>query len=563
MLVLGEQPMALTYKHYILGILVLLMVAAPPVWWVCFRAVPLRISVETTYITEPLTADGTNVDYFLALEKLLYSPDIKSENNGYRLIIQSFGLPEESYSYLVSRPDSLLKQVYEKLGLDPDAEPTHTLKSTEVFLTEFLKKNDEPVPSVQTDHFPAATKNTIRQLFDKALHRGYWTLDEFPMLADWLTENSTGIDRLAEAVRKPTFSVPIVRENEFSVLIFLHDVRQLDDCAKSVRARACYRIGTGDISGAIEDTLTIHHLGRHVAKLGGMSNYHNGIRIEWMAREIPIAGNPEHPPTKEQLEYFMRELDKLPPKVTWQEIWGLEERLRYLAIIKQTFDRADEFRKDKETYIGDEFQFIRLPVIGKAFDANVFFATTNRLYDEILDMERIPLLEREYKVSPNLLGLITVQSRSKMFGNHLAKLHLDTVTHTRTWYQRYECIDHLKRLTLALLQYEAELGSMPTGDWREAVKPYFGDVSEDFFRCPFGETGYALVLTDRKTPETLLLVEADLDNISATGTIANDPFIFARAHMAAYVRNITASYNASFRSGIVRTETVQSIPRWW
>jgi hypothetical protein len=70
---------------------VLLALLAAFVYWNFFRTPPLKISKETTYITEPLTSDGTWVDYFAALEKLPSSPEMKAENNGYRLIVRALG----------------------------------------------------------------------------------------------------------------------------------------------------------------------------------------------------------------------------------------------------------------------------------------------------------------------------------------------------------------------------------------------------------------------------------------------------------------------------------------
>ena len=54
-----------------------------------FWSPPLRISKETTYITEPLTSDGTRVDYFAALEKDCYPPEMKTDDNGYRILVRA------------------------------------------------------------------------------------------------------------------------------------------------------------------------------------------------------------------------------------------------------------------------------------------------------------------------------------------------------------------------------------------------------------------------------------------------------------------------------------------
>ncbi len=70
---------------------VLLVLLALFVYWNFLRTPRLRISRETTYITQPLTSDGTRVDYFAALEQEVYPPEMKTDDNGYRLIVRALG----------------------------------------------------------------------------------------------------------------------------------------------------------------------------------------------------------------------------------------------------------------------------------------------------------------------------------------------------------------------------------------------------------------------------------------------------------------------------------------
>ncbi len=75
---------------------VLLVLLAVFVYWNFVRTPRLKISKETTYITEPLTSDGTRVDYFAALEQEFYRPEMKTDDNGYRLIVRALGdVPED------------------------------------------------------------------------------------------------------------------------------------------------------------------------------------------------------------------------------------------------------------------------------------------------------------------------------------------------------------------------------------------------------------------------------------------------------------------------------------
>jgi hypothetical protein len=66
------------------------------------------------------------------LEKLLYSPDMKTENNGYRLIVRAFGAVTED-----GQEEGRSAQVYEKLGLDPEIKPPLTYIETHRFLREY------------------------------------------------------------------------------------------------------------------------------------------------------------------------------------------------------------------------------------------------------------------------------------------------------------------------------------------------------------------------------------------------------------------------------------------
>ena len=70
---------------------VLLVMAGVMVWASLFRSVPLKISKQTTYITEPLTEDGKRVDYFKAIEQEYYKPEMTTDENGYRLIVRAIG----------------------------------------------------------------------------------------------------------------------------------------------------------------------------------------------------------------------------------------------------------------------------------------------------------------------------------------------------------------------------------------------------------------------------------------------------------------------------------------
>ena len=84
------------------------------IWFNIFRGgPPLRISKETTFITEPLTPDGRYVDYFAALQKEMHPPEMQTDDNGFRVVFRALGdINNETRDFVQ------LQKRYEALGLD-------------------------------------------------------------------------------------------------------------------------------------------------------------------------------------------------------------------------------------------------------------------------------------------------------------------------------------------------------------------------------------------------------------------------------------------------------------
>lgn len=63
-----------------------------------------RISKETTYMTEPLKADGKQDDYFAAIQQAAYPANTATDENGYRLIERHLGHGVMLISLLAGTP---------------------------------------------------------------------------------------------------------------------------------------------------------------------------------------------------------------------------------------------------------------------------------------------------------------------------------------------------------------------------------------------------------------------------------------------------------------------------
>jgi len=471
-----------------LGCLIVLVVLAVPL---CFFNIPteLKVSKETTYVLGPMTADGKRIDYFRAMEERFYPPEMKTDDNGYRILVQTLGVNAWQREtgdptigeMLFPTTEALWIQIHEKLGLDPNEKPTTPLKiETPLTLLD------------QSDEFQQAS---------------FWTFDDFPTLKDWLDENTAGIDLLAEAVRKPVFYIPIIREYEntsiFSPLPFAVLFR---GWAQAVHARATYRLGVGDIDGAIDDIVTLHRLGRHTGRQITLLSWALGRYMEALGSSIGIGSNPNFSPTREQIERLVTELIALPPRQTFGECLEAERYLS-LAVIQ------DMYYNPGGRCCGGTFWTRNIRWF---IDINVFLERMNKHFDEwhnehfSIDVSR---------PSWNPLPYLFIRSRTNLIHDTTFVVAL---VGQRELGRVRECKANLQLLTLALLLYEKEHGKLPDGDWREALKTAerAGGVSPPVqinFRCPSypgladDETTYAMVRRESgevpTTPYTLLLVE--------------------------------------------------------
>ncbi|MDY0166505.1 MAG: DUF1559 domain-containing protein [Thermoguttaceae bacterium] len=482
---------------------------------------PLRISRETTYITEPLKSDGKRVDYFAAIRLATRPDNAATDENGYWLLVRHLG----------AGPDTAPRQfalICEELGLDPSS-VRHDMQYQEpfAFLDSYAKSARFDEALLDALRLDEQSRDEAAWKLDQWLHHP-WTLEELPMMAEWLEQNSPALDLVGRAVRKPTFYIPLLRQNEEESLLAvpLPELQRMRSFARGLAARANHRIAVGDIDGAIDDIIACKRLGRRVGHGPFLVDLLVGLAFEGIADAIGIAGSLEHPPTKEQLERLLAETDALPRAADAEDAMPSE---RYFAL-----DFIQSMAHGKGSW--DDLGLLNGPSTGilsrLSTDWNVVARRYNELFDEIMATGNPP---PNAAITPGTaVRLISIRARSEHWGNVLASMLHPSWDAVHGAARRRDCIAQMQRITLAMLLYERDHGTLPPAwsadaaakalhSWRVLLLPYLGhqDLYErirldepwesehnrqfhgeamDVYRCPAdpaagpGQTTYSVVV---------------------------------------------------------------------
>ena len=310
-----------------------------------------------------------------------------------------------------------------------------------------------------------------------------WSLDDLPMMESWLDNNDPVLDLVGKAVRQPAFCFPMIRrdsETPLSDALMSMETQRMRIFARSLMARANYRIATGDFDGAIDDVITIKRLGRHLQRQGGVLEFVVGIAIESMADAIGVAGNGELQPTKGQLRRLVDELQTCPPPADMGRVWLAEryavlDALQSVALGRRSFDELLTFfqlgKNDRPDFTP-----------GLSVDWNVVMRRMNVAFDNPTKGRKGPPPQQE------ALNAASRGERSRRVAEYLARKSLPANSGIQEGGRRTESSDNLRRISLAMLLYEREYGTLPPActldpngaplhSWRVLLLPFLGKQS--------------------------------------------------------------------------------------
>ena len=410
----------------------------------------LKISKDTTYITGPLKSDGKTIDYLAAAENMYYTPTMKTDENGFRLIVQKLGADAVLLSYDSGSPEHT-RQMYEKLDLTPPTEILGKYTDIQKVFQDYAAKTGADITSLQ-------------KIFESP-----WTLEDLSFLEDWLKEADPVLDLVVQAANKNDFCIPLVRETENTQLfaITLQQHLAIRQFTMGLSARASYRIATGDFDGAITDKIACARLGRFMQRVPILVAFLVGLSLETISDNIEIYNHPDGKPNEEQLKRLIQGYAELPPPTPIDSCFVFE---RYMAL-----DSIQSFYDQRPFDLG-----IRIPTRG--VDWNQVMKRFNKEYDAILEggfsySEKSPIQK--------VASFASTRSRSELVADIFVASFLPAIDAVMEAEKRQHCNSNLNSITLALLLYHEQNGAFPPTflvdsegkplhSWRVLILPQLG-----------------------------------------------------------------------------------------
>jgi hypothetical protein len=453
------------------------------------------VSKQTTFITQPLGADGLP-DYEQHLLNMLRD-GVTPENNAVTLLFQAL-FPAE-----VQPQDIPL--VVTELGLDqaPFAEealvPLYSDANRER-VKEFLIGKKPTSGEAFTAGDAAASAEAegdtldfneyvewddvnarlIEKVLDESMNRP-WTSAQLPPIADWIRENQAPLDLIVEASRRPRFYAPsptlLNNDRDLLIAVLLPIQQHTRSAARSLSVRAMWHLGEGRPMEAWDDILAIHRLSNLLAQGHWLIEQLIAIAISGIACENTVTFLDHAELTPDQARQVQRDLAGLPNFAVAAKSLNQGERLSALdAFVNIGWGAVGE------TYAnlsggGNDIGTSGLNIV--SVDWNLVLRDTNRWYDRLVaaadlrDREArvaafakidadVRLLQAEIKTPSRLAsGIVSRQQRSKIVSNIMLSLFLPALNAVTDAEDRQNTTLELTRLAAALAVYRAEHGAYP------------------------------------------------------------------------------------------------------
>ncbi|MCL2647073.1 MAG: hypothetical protein FWD61_08720 [Phycisphaerales bacterium] len=432
--------------------------------------VPFAIGKETTVISEPLHEDGTP-DYIAALNEQL-SKGIMPENNAFVAWLEVAGTD--------TLPEKTREQVLKMCGAREDL-PTQSQLTT---YASMLKRHGEAAATAWDD-----VSKATRQL---------WEAKDFPVVAEWLKENDSAMDKAKQAFSRSKYWTPYVAGDGRTMLTMsFPSFAAMKFAADGLCARATLRAKAGDFNGFMSDVIGAKRIARRISRWTLIENLVGTAINAAASRSIgAVAGSGIL--SAKQCDELQKAIDALEPlPQPWESIdvyerWGDLDTLVLLATGKGE-------SAIKSLIPNLLFDMSPLLDIDRTWvDWNAVLKGVNHFLDTQISIMKKPDLEEvirelqslETKVAAKVTdgwakrrgGGDTQDAYTQRVGDGITKTLFLGVLPSRIMelYQRGIMEQEMAKAMVAAGRYRAEKGKWP-GSLEELTPQYLKEVPTDIY----------------------------------------------------------------------------------
>ncbi len=443
----------------------------------------LKISKETTYVEGPLDDRGF-VDYVAALNEK-FKDGVKPEDNAAVWLARANGVNEIVDAATRTR-------FFKAMGIEA------VLRGGKVIAwQDFARK------------FPDTKGLDQNSLWDRR-GRGRerpWTADDDVVLARWVEANDEAIELFVKASKCSRYYTPYLSTPDDPgpkvVAILLPIAQESREAVRMLSIRAMYRIGNGDLEGAMEDALACHRLSRLISRGFTIIEVLVGIACDSIAGEINRAIS-RHPKLSSKMALnYQKQLESLPPLDLMADKIDIGERFMMLDAVTSIVKDGPQALQMLGGLAGNGDAGGLGGAIGKFFtrnsvDWNQATKDLNGWYDALVDGMRKPTrVEREKALGmvdaqiqavmtdtrdkKNLFfAVLSRKRRTETITNVLVALLMPAVIQAQTASDRADMNMDLTRMALGLEAYRKDNGQYPV-ELKALVPKYIAAVPQDIF----------------------------------------------------------------------------------
>ena len=458
-------------------------------------ALKVRAAKETTYITEPVDADGY-LDYQAALNDRL-SKGITLEENANVLVWKALGPTPEGGT-------GMSAEYFKWLGIDEPPRDGDYFVGLFKYMREQLKLQPEEEAALLDQQLWAT--------------RRPWAAKDYPRIASWIEVNDKPLATILEATKRRDYFNPLVskrRDNEPSSLVsaLLPNVQKCRELSFALASRAMLRVREGKFDAAWQDLLACHRLARLVARGGTFIETLVGIAIDSSASQADLGYLEQANLTSKQIQERLKDLQALSPMSPVADKVDLE-RFMYLEAMQlirrqgpgllEGLEHGGPIKKSTPRDIKKMAQIDWEPILINGNQWYDQLAAAMRLKDRAERKKALTQIENNIKALkqgiPDANGfsqfLLDKQVRGKAIGDTLLTLLLPAVGKIEDSHDRGEQTERNLHVAFALAAHHAEHGRYPA-KLDDLVPEYLTTIPDDLFLsqtlhyCPT-DPGYLL-----------------------------------------------------------------------